>query len=633
MSAAEDDKTRLAGNLQPPSQSPATSVSTEPNAGAGGAGTAPNALGPGFDLREFEIERVIGEGGFSIVYLAIDRQLVRRIAIKEYMPSALALRTRDLTIVPKSERVRETFEAGLRSFVNEARLLAQFDHPSLVKVYRFWEERGTAYMVMPYYDGITLSHWRRQHGPAEEPWLRRLLYSLLDALAQLHGQNCYHRDIAPDNILLLPGDHPVLLDLGAARRIIGDMTQALTVILKPGYAPVEQYAEVASMKQGAWTDLYALSAVLYFVVAGRAPPPAVARMVNDEMRPAREIGAGRYSDEILAVIDAGLAVLPEKRPQSIDAFRQLLGPDTTQFANRAPAGKTAMHPTSSPGIPGVTTAAPTPVTAAPTTWVAEQRATAQEVTAHMYAPVDDAPLEPVRTPWRLVFSGLAVAMVVVALLVWTMQRSPAPPPVTEGKSGSAGVPPPPVQPKQSSSQEILLGLLDQRSASIEVRTASLATSMRIGEDKLKFGVATNIGGYVYVLMAGTDENDLFLLFPNKRDNNNAIAANTTMLLPRKDWEVTASGPPGVDRVLVIVSPRPRDFAGTGLREGKYFSEFSIPALREAIARGGPAIPAGRADCAGVANCDTSFGAAMFEVIEVEASEAKAGAAANPGSRK
>jgi serine/threonine protein kinase len=287
----DDDKTRFGGASPLP---PSVPVKTpESPASAGGPATAPNALGPGFDLREFEIERVIGEGGFSIVYLAIDRHLVRRIAIKEYMPSALALRTRDLTIVPKSERVRETFEAGLRSFVNEARLLAQFDHPSLVKVYRFWEERGTAYMVMPYYDGITLSHWRRQHGPADEAWLRRLLYSLLEALAQLHGQNCYHRDIAPDNILLLPGDHPVLLDLGAARRIIGDMTQALTVILKPGYAPVEQYAEVASMKQGAWTDLYALAAVLYFVIAGRAPPPAVARMVNDEMRPVREVGAGK----------------------------------------------------------------------------------------------------------------------------------------------------------------------------------------------------------------------------------------------------------------------------------------------------------------------------------------------------
>jgi serine/threonine protein kinase len=179
-------------------------------------------------------------------------------------------------------------------------------------------------MVMPYYQGITLSHWRRQHGAADEAWLRRLLHPLLDALAQLHAQNCYHRDIAPDNILLLPGDHPVLLDLGAARRIIGDMTQALTVILKPGYAPVEQYAEVPSMKQGAWTDLYALAAVLYFVIAGRAPPPAVGRMMNDEMRPAREVGAGNYSEELLSAIDAALTVLPEQRPQNIDVFRTLL---------------------------------------------------------------------------------------------------------------------------------------------------------------------------------------------------------------------------------------------------------------------------------------------------------------------
>ncbi|HUL67269.1 MAG TPA: serine/threonine-protein kinase [Burkholderiaceae bacterium] len=318
----DDDKTRFGAPLSHPASAPV--AAPEPAPVRGRSGTAPNALGPGFNLREFEIERVIGDGGFSIVYLAIDRQLVRRIAIKEFMPRELAVRTRDLTIVPKSERVHEAFEAGLRSFVNEARLLARFDHRSLVKVYRFWEERGTAYMVMPYYQGITLSHWRRQHGAADEAWLRRLLQPLLDALAQLHAQNCYHRDIAPDNILLLPGDHPVLLDLGAARRIIGDMTQALTVILKPGYAPVEQYAELPSMKQGAWTDLYALAAVLYFVITGRAPPPAVGRMVNDEIRPAREVGAGRYSEELLGAIDAALTVLPEERPQNIDAFRALL---------------------------------------------------------------------------------------------------------------------------------------------------------------------------------------------------------------------------------------------------------------------------------------------------------------------
>jgi len=628
--SSDDEKTRPGTPLPTSTQAPAASVTTpEPSPAASGAATSPNALGPGFDLREFEIERVIGEGGFSIVYLAIDRQLVRRIAIKEYMPSALALRTRDLTIVSRSERVRETFEAGLRSFVNEGRLLAQFDHPSLVKVYRFWEERGTAYMVMPYYDGITLSLWRRQHGPPDEAWLRRLLYSLLEALAQMHGQNCYHRDIAPDNILLLPGDHPVLLDLGAARRIIGDMTQALTVILKPGYAPVEQYAEVASMKQGAWTDLYALAAVLYFVVAGRAPPTAVARMVNDEMRPAREAGAGRYSEELLAAIDAALAVRPDKRPQSIDAFRALLGPDAIQLGTGATMMTGVQHPASSPGIPGVTTFAPTPVTAS-RSWTTTPQATPQPVTpqAPRALTQSETATEPKRRRWRMIVSALAGVIVVAGIWLWSLPLQV--PPGLDAKGTSAtGTIQAKAEPELSS-HEMLLRLLDARSPSIEVRAVSSAASMRIGRDELRFAVATNVSGYVYVLLAGTDANHLYLLFPNASDNNNQISANTTLLLPRPAWRVYAAGPPGVNRVLVLVSPRPRDFAPAGLRLSEPFSEFSQTALHAAIARNGPAALAGSAECIqGATNCDTAFGAAMFEVLEVEGGDSTPAAQEKP----
>jgi serine/threonine protein kinase len=626
----DDDKTRVGSPLSPRRPAAAPAPASE-DAGSPGA-TAPNALGPGFDLREFEIERVIGEGGFSIVYLAIDRQLVRRIAIKEYMPSALALRTRDLAIVPKSERVRETFEAGLRSFVNEARLLAQFDHPSLVKVYRFWEERGTAYMVMPYYEGITLGHWRRQHGQADEAWLRRLLYSLLDALAQLHAQNCYHRDIAPDNILLLPGDHPVLLDLGAARRIIGDMTQALTVILKPGYAPVEQYAEVASMKQGAWTDIYALAAVLYFVVAGRAPPPAVARMVNDEMRPAREVGAGRYSDELLGAIDAALAVLPEKRPQDIDALRALLGAEASQSGEGGT--RPAMHvPTSSPGIPGVTTVAPTPATSARPRTEAHAPTPTRSQLGSTYAPEDDlAAPPPSRRRWIAI--AAAAAVVVAAGVYFALPRQPARETTTAPVRPVAGTSATTTATAALSSHEMLLRLLDARSPAIDVRAAASAASMRIGRDELRFAVASNVSGYVYVLLAGTDANHLYLLFPNATDNNNQITANATLLLPRPDWRVYAGGPPGVNRVLVLVSPRPRDFATAGLRLGEPFSEFSQSALQAAIAKDGSAVLAGQARCIeGAAGCDTSFGAAMFEVIEVEAPESAPAAQEKSPARK
>ncbi len=189
----------------------------------------------GTKLGEFEITSLIGEGGFGIVYLAHDHSLQRRVALKEYMPSSLARARRRQPGAVKSERHRETFEAGLKSFINEARLLASFDHPSLVKVYRFWEANGTAYMVMPFLEGTTLKDVLKSLGQRpDEAWLRSVLGPLTEALLVIHAEQCYHRDIAPDNVMLLPSvNRWLLLDFGAARRVIGDMTQALTVILKP----------------------------------------------------------------------------------------------------------------------------------------------------------------------------------------------------------------------------------------------------------------------------------------------------------------------------------------------------------------------------------------------------------------
>ena len=285
-----------------------------------------NCLPIGTRLGEFEITRLIGEGGFGIVYAAKDHLLEREVAIKEYMPSALASRAHDAWVAVKSDRHAETFTSGLHSFVNEAKLLAQFDHPSLVKVYRFWEGNGTAYMAMPLYRGDTLRQaLKRLGGPPSEAWLRQLMVPMLDALDLIHSARCYHRDVAPDNILILENGRPVLLDFGAARRVIGDMTQALTVILKPGFAPVEQYANGPEMRQGPWTDIYAFAAVLYYCITGKAPIPAVARMMRDTMVPAREAGRGAYDDAFLAAIDHALAVRIEDRTQSIAQFREELG--------------------------------------------------------------------------------------------------------------------------------------------------------------------------------------------------------------------------------------------------------------------------------------------------------------------
>lgn len=301
------------------------------------AGGSSNVLPAGTLLGEFEIAGVIGEGGFGVVYRAIDHSLKREVALKEYMPAALASRLPDFGVTIKSEQHRPTFEVGLKSFINEARLLAQFDHPALVKVFRFWAANGTAYMAMPLYEGGTLKQALRARGAQpEEAWLRKLLVPLLDALELLHRADCLHRDISPDNILLVGGDRPdpkpLLLDFGAARRVIGEQTQALTVILKPGFAPIEQYDEIPGMKQGPWTDLYALAAVVHFAITGRAPAPSVGRLVQDAHEPLVETARGRYGEAFLAAIDRALAPRPADRPQSVAEFRRLLSAATQPAA-------------------------------------------------------------------------------------------------------------------------------------------------------------------------------------------------------------------------------------------------------------------------------------------------------------
>lgn len=302
-------------------------------------------LSPGTRLGEFEIRGLVGVGGFGIVYRAFDHDLEREVAIKEYMPGLLATRTVAGAVQPRGRNHAETFDAGLRSFMNEARMLARFDHPALVKVFRYWEGNGTAYMVMPLYLGQTLSQTLRQMpAPPDEAWLMGLLVPLLGALDALHGQQIFHRDVSPDNILLLRNGRPVLLDFGAARQVISDRTQTLTAILKPNYAPIEQYAEVANLRQGPWTDLYALGAVVYASLTGKPPPPAAARTMQDELVPLADIAARlqaehglRYSAAFLDAWQAALAVRPGDRPQSVRDLLQRLGlmPSTAGFDSDA----------------------------------------------------------------------------------------------------------------------------------------------------------------------------------------------------------------------------------------------------------------------------------------------------------
>lgn len=309
-----------------------------------------HALAAGTQIRDYTIVSVIGTGGFSIVYKALDNALMREVAIKEYFPASFALRAADGTVQPHS-RDSATYGKGIESFLNEGKLLAAFDHPALVRVYRCWEERGTAYLAMRLYSGTTLRDAvSRGDWNTDEVSLRALLQPLCDALDLLHASKCYHRDVAPDNIMLVDGGAPVLLDFGAARKTI-EGTQVFTAILKPGYAPIEQYGD-GELKQGPWTDIYALAGVVHFTLAGSAPPTAISRMLRDAMPRPREAFVGRLPERWLDAIEHALAVKPEMRPQTISEFIALFGWDTatgsTDTPASAPVPATALPPFPTP---------------------------------------------------------------------------------------------------------------------------------------------------------------------------------------------------------------------------------------------------------------------------------------------
>ncbi|RWR03462.1 nuclease PIN [[Pantoea] beijingensis] len=285
----------------------------------------PNALPAGYRFNEFEIKEVIGGGGFGIVYRAWDHLLERSIAIKEYMPVSLAMRNDDLSLTLRGERHHKIFTAGLNSFIHEARLLARFNHPGLLHVLRFWEENGTAYMGTLYYSGITLKEWQ-QNSPERinEAWIRRLLPPLFSAINTIHLAGYLHRDISLDNIQIQDNQLPVLLDFGSARKEIGNLSDETEIMLKPGFAPIEQYNEGCDSEQGPWTDIYALGAVLHALVTGAPPPISVVRCIEDNYQPLVERCPDGYSLPLLHAIDRALALQADERPRTIDEFAALI---------------------------------------------------------------------------------------------------------------------------------------------------------------------------------------------------------------------------------------------------------------------------------------------------------------------
>jgi serine/threonine protein kinase len=301
-----------------------------------------NPLAVGTRLQEFVVESVIGAGGFGIVYKANDTQLHRMVAIKEYMPSSMAARSEGSTISLRSASHAQDFETGKTSFISEARMLAKFKHKALIEVFRFWEQNGTAYMVTPFYEGQTLKQRLREMAVLpDETTLKQALLPVLDALEHMHLEQVYHRDISPDNIMVLNDGKPILLDLGAARRLEAENAQALTVLVKPGYAPIEQYAGDSGAQQGPWTDIYGWGASAYYALTGKPPPPSASRIMSDSIVKLAGSNLLGYSQEFLAAIDAALAVRPDDRPQSVAALKAMF--DSELPTLKAIAAEPVLH--------------------------------------------------------------------------------------------------------------------------------------------------------------------------------------------------------------------------------------------------------------------------------------------------
>ena len=349
-----------------------------------------NALPAGYRLGEYEIQTVLGSGGFGVTYKAHDHNLDKEVAIKEYLPSDFAVRVGRTNVKPKSGANKDDYAWGLERFMDEARTLARFDHPHINKVHRYFQDNGTAYLVLEYVEGDMLSDLLKSKGRFNEAGVRRMLDELLDGLDAVHKAGYIHRDIKPANIIFRRDGGAVLLDFGAARQAIGQRSQVITSILTPGYAPVEQYLNTIDA-MGAWSDLYSLGVVAYRCLVGGdesviVDAPSRAHFLrkgeaDKDMAAAVVVGAGNYSDGLLKAIDWAMQVDEGERPQSVAEMQAAL----------AGEGKAAV-PSSTP--------APTPSSATQT----------------------NATQEPKRVSWRK-YGWIAFVILVVAFFYQQFQNT------------------------------------------------------------------------------------------------------------------------------------------------------------------------------------------------------------------
>jgi serine/threonine protein kinase len=296
-----------------------------------------DGLPMGFVLGGCQILERVRSDSLSILYLAHDSALQRNVLIREHFPAQWVVRQSQSQVVLRPGADPQVRDQALQAFLQEARWLVRLDHPNIVKVYRFWEQNQTAYMMMPFYQGETLaSALLRMRDPVSETWLRQtLLAPLLGALKALHELNCYHLAIAPERIWLTPDNKPIVLDLSDASQVVGALAPGqprYADSIDRSYAPIEQFSHGAAFKVGPWTDVYALAAVAHHALVGYAPTSCAILGASDQLAPLAETLLGssaRYaplqcSIGLLSVLDKALFIQPQKRYQSAAEFEASL---------------------------------------------------------------------------------------------------------------------------------------------------------------------------------------------------------------------------------------------------------------------------------------------------------------------
>lgn len=314
-----------------------TGPRSEPFIADGSKSALANALPPGCEIDSYCVLKVLGAGGFGITYLAQGGPQGETVALKEFFPNMLAVRTKEHFVQPASEHTREPFNWLLRKFHDEAASLARFQHPNIVRVKRLFQWNGTAYTVLEYLEGKPFQKWLSDlDRPPSQAELDAIAKPLLQALEAVHRAEILHRDISSANIMIRPDGTPVLFDFGAAKQTFAARSQTKAAVVTPGYAPFEQYLK-SNDQQGAWTDIYSTAATFYEAVTGDVPPEAPARTVEDTLIPAGQAALADYERAFLKAIDWGLAMAPRDRPQSIEQWRpQLLarGPAPVRVSSR-----------------------------------------------------------------------------------------------------------------------------------------------------------------------------------------------------------------------------------------------------------------------------------------------------------